>query len=352
VLLLSSTPSPSPLLTLSYTYTRTVHCFRLAHLVDSGFLTQGPPEDAFERAQAPTMPLLPCRRQIAVRRAWRQSQGCSAARQKVTRPQRPCNRGGLCAQTARAKRNWVQHEGSRSENGLYSTIFSTATGMVGVAGVEWEMDIDWSGTNVVVASEAHAITLAVEGLLGVIFTVSLLTDEAFEDAFAVRGTPLHLLSRCTPSRECLCGEAHSPHLRSSYAPPRSLVEASSAPLLISAGGLFRCVRKPTTGGSALWGQRKRGPGWRGAGGSREDGEEEDEDAWLLSLPPQPRPRGALPAHGRERVEAHFGRAGRHAVALLQWGGRHPRDPQGLPGLHAGQGGTKAPPTSAVTWALT
>lgn len=54
------------------------------------------------------------------------------------------------------------------------------------AGVEWEMDIDWSGTNVVVASEAHAITLAVEGLLGVIFTVSLLTDEAFEDAFAVR----------------------------------------------------------------------------------------------------------------------------------------------------------------------
>jgi hypothetical protein len=31
-----------------------------------------------------------------------------------------------------------------------------------------------------VASEAHSITLAVEGLLGVVFTVATLTDEAVE----------------------------------------------------------------------------------------------------------------------------------------------------------------------------
>jgi hypothetical protein len=33
---------------------------------------------------------------------------------------------------------------------------------------------------VLVASEAHAITVAVEGLLGVIFTVATLTDEAVD----------------------------------------------------------------------------------------------------------------------------------------------------------------------------
>lgn len=31
-----------------------------------------------------------------------------------------------------------------------------------------------------VASEAHSITLAVEGLLGVVFTVATLTDEAVD----------------------------------------------------------------------------------------------------------------------------------------------------------------------------
>ena len=31
-----------------------------------------------------------------------------------------------------------------------------------------------------VASEAHSITLAVEGLLGVVFTVATLTDEALD----------------------------------------------------------------------------------------------------------------------------------------------------------------------------
>lgn len=48
------------------------------------------------------------------------------------------------------------------------------------AGVEWSMDNDASNAAVVVASEAHAITLAVEGLLGVVFTVAALTDEAVD----------------------------------------------------------------------------------------------------------------------------------------------------------------------------
>lgn len=48
------------------------------------------------------------------------------------------------------------------------------------AGIEWSMDNDASNAAVVVASEAHAITLAVEGLLGVVFTVAALTDEAVD----------------------------------------------------------------------------------------------------------------------------------------------------------------------------
>eukprot|EP01018_Ginkgo_biloba_P023241 Gb_33881 [translate_table: standard] len=47
-------------------------------------------------------------------------------------------------------------------------------------GVEWSMDNDATNASVVVASEAHAITLAVEGLLGVVFTVATLTDEAVD----------------------------------------------------------------------------------------------------------------------------------------------------------------------------
>ncbi|KAL0926436.1 hypothetical protein M5K25_002670 [Dendrobium thyrsiflorum] len=47
-------------------------------------------------------------------------------------------------------------------------------------GVEWSMDNDASNAAVVVASEAHAITLAVEGLLGVVFAVATLTDEAVD----------------------------------------------------------------------------------------------------------------------------------------------------------------------------
>lgn len=47
-------------------------------------------------------------------------------------------------------------------------------------GIEWSLDNDASNASVMVASEAHAITLAIEGLLGVIFTVATLTDEAMD----------------------------------------------------------------------------------------------------------------------------------------------------------------------------
>lgn len=47
-------------------------------------------------------------------------------------------------------------------------------------GIEWSMDNDASNAAVVVASEAHAITLAVEGILGVVFAVATLTDEAVD----------------------------------------------------------------------------------------------------------------------------------------------------------------------------
>ncbi|PRQ42774.1 putative mon2, dimerization and cyclophilin-binding domain, guanine nucleotide exchange factor [Rosa chinensis] len=47
-------------------------------------------------------------------------------------------------------------------------------------GVEWSLDNDASNAAVLVASEAHCITLAVEGLLGVVFTVATLTDEAVD----------------------------------------------------------------------------------------------------------------------------------------------------------------------------
>ncbi|CAN8255686.1 unnamed protein product [Cochlearia groenlandica] len=47
-------------------------------------------------------------------------------------------------------------------------------------GIEWILDNDASSSAVLVASEAHAITLAIEGLLGVVFTVATLTDEALD----------------------------------------------------------------------------------------------------------------------------------------------------------------------------
>ncbi|XP_047315251.1 protein MON2 homolog isoform X2 [Impatiens glandulifera] len=47
-------------------------------------------------------------------------------------------------------------------------------------GIEWSLDNDVSNATVLVASEAHAVTLAMEGLLGVVFTVATLTDEAMD----------------------------------------------------------------------------------------------------------------------------------------------------------------------------
>ncbi|OMO62280.1 hypothetical protein CCACVL1_22908 [Corchorus capsularis] len=47
-------------------------------------------------------------------------------------------------------------------------------------GIEWSLDNDASNAAVLVASEAHAICLATEGLLGVVFTVASLTDEAVD----------------------------------------------------------------------------------------------------------------------------------------------------------------------------
>ncbi|GAB2246516.1 hypothetical protein Droror1_Dr00002009 [Drosera rotundifolia] len=47
-------------------------------------------------------------------------------------------------------------------------------------GIEWILDNDASNAVVLVASEAHEITLAIEGLLGVVFTVASLTDEAMD----------------------------------------------------------------------------------------------------------------------------------------------------------------------------
>ncbi|KAK3011261.1 hypothetical protein RJ639_010612 [Escallonia herrerae] len=47
-------------------------------------------------------------------------------------------------------------------------------------GIEWSLDNNASNTAVLVASEAHAISLAIEGLLGVVFTVATLTDEAVD----------------------------------------------------------------------------------------------------------------------------------------------------------------------------
>ncbi|XP_028554157.1 protein MON2 homolog isoform X3 [Dendrobium catenatum] len=72
-------------------------------------------------------------------------------------------------------------------------------------GVEWSMDNDSSNAAVVVASEAHAITLAVEGLLGVVFAVATLTDEAvdvgeLESPKNDRDTP----SKCTGETSVLC----------------------------------------------------------------------------------------------------------------------------------------------------
>ena len=47
-------------------------------------------------------------------------------------------------------------------------------------GIEWSLENDAPNAAVLIASEAHAITLAIEGLLGVVFTIAALTDEAVD----------------------------------------------------------------------------------------------------------------------------------------------------------------------------
>ncbi|KAA8544984.1 hypothetical protein F0562_019799 [Nyssa sinensis] len=72
-------------------------------------------------------------------------------------------------------------------------------------GVEWSLDNDASNAAVLVASEAHAITLAIEGLLGVVFTVATLTDEAVDvgELESPRGDS-DPLAKCTGKTAVLC----------------------------------------------------------------------------------------------------------------------------------------------------
>lgn len=71
-------------------------------------------------------------------------------------------------------------------------------------GVEWSLDNDASNAAVLVASEAHAITLAVEGLLGVVFTVATLTDEAIDVGEVILYTLSVVFSSPFPTFFMLC----------------------------------------------------------------------------------------------------------------------------------------------------
>ncbi|XP_022754371.1 uncharacterized protein LOC111302797 isoform X3 [Durio zibethinus] len=53
-------------------------------------------------------------------------------------------------------------------------------------GIEWSLYNDASNASVLVVNEVHAIFLAIDGLLGVVFIVTSLTDEAV-DAGEVNG---------------------------------------------------------------------------------------------------------------------------------------------------------------------
>ncbi|VFR00748.1 unnamed protein product [Cuscuta campestris] len=72
-------------------------------------------------------------------------------------------------------------------------------------GVEWSLDSDASNTAVLVASEAHAVTLAIEGLLGIVFAVATLTDEAVD--FGELESPRFEVgppTKCTGKTAMLC----------------------------------------------------------------------------------------------------------------------------------------------------
>ncbi|XP_020540275.1 protein MON2 homolog isoform X1 [Jatropha curcas] len=82
---------------------------------------------------------------------------------------------GMVKALARVVSNLQVQETSEESLAAVAGMFSSKA-----KGIEWSLDNDASNAAVVVASEAHAITLAVEGLLGVVFTVATLTDEAVD----------------------------------------------------------------------------------------------------------------------------------------------------------------------------
>ncbi|KAJ9185886.1 hypothetical protein P3X46_005466 [Hevea brasiliensis] len=82
---------------------------------------------------------------------------------------------GMVKALARVVSNVQVQETSEESLAAVAGMFSSKA-----KGIEWSLDNDASNAAVLVASEAHAITLAVEGLLGVVFTVATLTDEAVD----------------------------------------------------------------------------------------------------------------------------------------------------------------------------
>uniref|UniRef100_A0A6M2EVZ0 Protein MON2 homolog n=1 Tax=Populus davidiana TaxID=266767 RepID=A0A6M2EVZ0_9ROSI len=82
---------------------------------------------------------------------------------------------GMVKALARVVSNVQVQETSEESLAAVAGMFSSKA-----KGIEWILDNDASNAAVLVASEAHAITVAVEGLLGVIFTVATLTDEAVD----------------------------------------------------------------------------------------------------------------------------------------------------------------------------
>ncbi|KAI9098922.1 hypothetical protein K1719_024689 [Acacia pycnantha] len=82
---------------------------------------------------------------------------------------------GMVKALARVVSNVQVQETSEESLAAVAGMFSSKAN-----GIEWSLDNDASNAAVLVASEAHAITLAVEGLLGVVFTVATLTDEAMD----------------------------------------------------------------------------------------------------------------------------------------------------------------------------
>ncbi|KAG9148625.1 hypothetical protein Leryth_017375 [Lithospermum erythrorhizon] len=82
---------------------------------------------------------------------------------------------GMVKALARIVSNVQFHETIEESLAAVAGMFSSKA-----KGIEWSLDNDASNAAVLVASEAHAITLAIEGILGVVFTVATLTDEAVD----------------------------------------------------------------------------------------------------------------------------------------------------------------------------